>query len=71
VGWWASGLEKSRGPSNAGGPSAFIGFIPAGNDAVDDLTANVEAAAQLAVEIDRALESRELVDRLLSGSANR
>jgi hypothetical protein len=43
----------------------------AGNDAVDDLTANVEAAAQLAVEIDRALESRESVDRLLAENSQR
>lgn len=37
----------------------------AGNDAVGDLTANVDAAAKLAAEIDRVLDSREVVDKLL------
>jgi hypothetical protein len=41
----------------------------AGNDLVDDLTANVEAAAKMAAEIDRALEGREEVERLLQPSA--
>jgi serine/threonine-protein kinase len=41
----------------------------AGNDVVDDLTASVEAAAKLAVEIDRALEGRDAVERLLDQRA--
>jgi serine/threonine-protein kinase len=40
--------------------------LQAGNDSVGDLTANVAAAAALAVEIDRLLESREAVEQLLS-----
>jgi hypothetical protein len=40
----------------------------AGNDSVDDLTANVAAAAQFAVEVDRSLESRDEVERLLEKS---